>query len=262
MSLPLEICLEELGRAAEDGAFVRCVALPGGEAGLALDRDGAIRWRPEGLAAHALCVSQDDRLVLLGHADAGEIHVERGSRSVHAVPGQPVVLLDQDLLRLGERSFRVHVHGEAAEVHPPEPLTGSALARLLRAAAAAVAIGGAFAAGGDAGARPAVAGEPAPIEVRTRPPAPMPATKAIDCTITAQRPARPGGPIVVHATCPSPRGLHVGLYGSLLDPKTGQSLPGGGVKITKVTGVKIEVEASGLTKPSPAKVVRFHVRSF
>jgi hypothetical protein len=256
-----EICLEELARKPEDGAFVRCVALPGGEAGLALDRAGAIQWMPEGPGAHALCVSQDDRLVLLGSAEAGEIHVERGHRSVVAPPGQPVVLLDQDVLRLGARAFRVHVHGEAQEVHAPEPLTGSALARLARAAAAAVAIGSAFAAGPGALAGPGAEGGPAPIEVRTRPPVVAPSREPVDCKITAQKPARPSGPLVIHATCPAPKGLQVGLHGQVLDAK-GQTLRDGAVKITKLTGVQVEAEALKLTKPVTATRVRFWISTY
>ena len=43
----LEICLEELDAGPEDECFVRCVAVSGGQPGLALDRDGLVRWMPE-----------------------------------------------------------------------------------------------------------------------------------------------------------------------------------------------------------------------
>ena len=73
-----------------------------------------------------------------------------------------MVLLDQDEIRIDGRPFRVHVHGVASAVHPPERL------RTFKRAvgiAAAVLLTGA----------PTLAAEPTPpIEVRQRPPEPMP----------------------------------------------------------------------------------------
>jgi len=43
MPKPKEICLEELDRDPEDENFIRCVALPGGEPGLAVKRFRAVR---------------------------------------------------------------------------------------------------------------------------------------------------------------------------------------------------------------------------
>ena len=43
MPTPMEICLEDLGRSTPDERYLRCVALPGGEPGLALD--GALLGR-------------------------------------------------------------------------------------------------------------------------------------------------------------------------------------------------------------------------
>lgn len=40
MPRPLEICVEDLELPPQDDHYLRCVALPGGEPGLALDRDG------------------------------------------------------------------------------------------------------------------------------------------------------------------------------------------------------------------------------
>ena len=118
---------------------------------------------------------------------------------------------------------------------------------------------GAAAAGGPAQG-PQV-GTPPPIEVRVRPPAPMPSRRSLDCNITSQK-AGPKGPLVIQATCASATGLHVGLQGHLLDAKTGNHLQDGQVKIKTLTGNKIEAEALKLTKRVDSKTVRFWVRGF
>jgi hypothetical protein len=254
MPRPLEICLEALDTTEPEARFVRCVALPGAEPGLALDRSGAVQWMPAVTDVHGLRVSADGRLLLVGAATGGEVVVERGRRSLRAPAGERVLLRDQDLLRVNGRRLRVHVHGEAAEVHAPERLTGSALARIARAAAAALALGGALAPGAAAAGR-----ADAPIEVRVRPPDVAPPRPPVVCTITAQKPVRRGGPIQVEATCPSVDSLSVGRVGWLLDPRTGAALSDGMVKITALSGTKITAEASQLKSPSRATRVRFIV---
>ena len=268
MPKPVEICLEELDRASEDDCFIRCVALPGGVPGLALDQEGILRWMPEGPEAYGLWVSADDRLMLLRAEGARPVTVERGSRSVEAPVGKPVVLLDQDLLRLGGRRLRVHVHGVAQEVRPPERLSLSALARLARAAAmATMALGGAATAaaaapGADPSARAPVLQEPPPIEVRVRPPKPAPPPRRrLECNITSQK-AGPRGKLIVQATCPSVEGLRVGLYGNILDPATGQSMTDGLVRITGIQGKKVVTEAERLKRPIRAKILLFQVHDF
>jgi hypothetical protein len=259
MPRPLEICLEDLDHEPEDESFVRCVALPASETALALDATGAVQWMPERTDVHALGVSADGRLILLGSAAAGEIAVTRGPRSLAAPEGQPVVLLDQDLLQVGGRRLRVHVHGEIEAVRPPERLRG--MARLARAAATAVALGGALAAGSAAVAQAPETRATAAIEVRAQPPKPAPPPSTpMDCTVSSQSVKQ--GKLVLKATCPTPSGLYVGLTGYLLDPKTGANLADGAVRLMTVTGTQVEAVALTLTKASPARKIRFLVRSW
>lgn len=266
MPTPKELCLEDLDLSQDDERYIRCVALPGGEPGLALDREGAVRWMPDGPAAYGIWVSADDRLVLLRGEGAGPIVVERAGRSLEAPAEKPVILLDQDLLRINGRRLRVHVHGETDIVYEPEPLTRSALARMARAAAAAMALGAAVGAGAAADAKP-LAEEmdkrSAPIEVRRRPPAPMPRRRAVDCTITAMK-ASKKGPVTVHALCPKGTKLYKGLQGHILDPESGNPLKNGNVFIESVksskTGEKVVSSAPNLKQPVKAKSVRFRVR--
>ncbi|MDY0003390.1 MAG: hypothetical protein RBU30_18975 [Polyangia bacterium] len=263
MSQPKEICLEELDLGSREDVFIRCVALPDAEPGLALDREGAVLWMPEGPAAYGLCVSADGKLVLLRSEGAGPISVERGARSLAAPAGQPVVLLDQDCLCLEGRRLRVHIHGESQGVYAPERLTRSALGRLARAAAVAagLAIGGASAAAaanaGSSSPGP-VMGEPAPIEVRTRPPVVAPPSRMVDCAINRQQESAKG-PLTIHATCSSPKGLNKGTSGSLLDKKSNSYIKDGMVRIVSVAGNKIVVEAPKLQKAVQNAKIRFHI---
>ena len=61
---PQAICLEDLAAPRDDERYLRCVALPGDEPGLTLDRQGVVRWMPDGPEAYELWVSGDGRLVL------------------------------------------------------------------------------------------------------------------------------------------------------------------------------------------------------
>lgn len=158
------------------------MALPGGEPGLALDGEGVVRWMPDGPAAYGLWVSADERLVLLRGANAGPITVERGGRRVQAPEGKPVILVDQDLLRINGRRLRVHIHGEAEAIYPPQPLTSGAVGRMARAAAAALALGAVV---GTPGSGEARAPGPPPIEIRAQPPGPSVRARPVECTITA-----------------------------------------------------------------------------
>ncbi|MFH2007057.1 MAG: hypothetical protein ABI333_10770 [bacterium] len=259
---PLEICVEELYHAPEEAErFVRCVALPGGEPGLALDREGEVQWMVESPEAYGLWVSADNQLVLLRGGSAGPVAVERGGRSMEAPSGQPVILLDQDELRINGRRLRIHVHGETEAVYEPERLSGSALGRLVRAAAAAatLVLGGAAAttAVAQGAGSPAVTEQREAIEVRTRPPS-MPARRPVDCAVTRQKVNR-GKKLQLHATCPNRPGLRAGLHGTLLDPKTMRPLDKGTVIIKSVSGGKIVAEASYQRKRVRAKVVRFWI---
>ena len=258
---PLEICLEELFHAEEeDERYVRCVALLGGEPGLTLDREGAVQWMVESPEAYGLWVSQDGELVLLRGEGADPVRVERGGRAVDAPIGKPVILKDQDELIVNGRRLRLHVHGETEAIHEPERLSGTALGRLVRAAAAAATLALGAAAATTAAAQgaigPIAVDRHDVIEVRTRPPS-MPAPKPMDCAISSQKII--GGKLYIHATCPRRRGLRVGQYGQLIDPKTKKPLKDGRVTIKKVAGKKVVAEAKQRKTRASSKILRFWV---
>ncbi|MFH2009361.1 MAG: hypothetical protein ABI333_22410 [bacterium] len=261
---PVEICLEELFHAEEeeDERYVRCVALPGGEPGLALDREGAVQWMVEEPEHFGLWVTGDNQLALHRNHNAGPITVERGGRALEAPAGKPVILLDQDELLINGRRLRLHVHGETEAVWEPERLSGSALGRLVRAAAAAatLALGGAAATNAAAqgvNGLLEVDGRP-PIEVRVRPPR-VAAREPLDCVIDRQRTSR-GKALRVYVTCPRKRGLYVGLHGTLIDLKTKRAIPKGAVTVKSVKGTKVVVEATQQKNRVKATAVRFWVR--
>ena len=162
MPKPIAVCLEDLDAAREADRYLRCVAVDGGEAGLSVDAGGAVLWRHEA-GAFDLVVSQDERLVLLRPEGGAPSTVSRDGRSLEVPCGKPVVLLDQDRVDVGGRRLRLHVHGEAPDVHAPAPLEpeqdSGAVANLARAAATALALGAAV---GAAGCKS--------LEVRDRPP--------------------------------------------------------------------------------------------
>jgi hypothetical protein len=253
MPTPVEICLEELDLPDAE-RFIRCVALPGGQPGLALDRAATVRWMPEAPAAYGLWVSADERLMLLRAADTAPISVSRGGRTREVPVAMPVVLLDQDLLAIAGRRLRVHLHGIAAEVHPPERLRGNALARAARAAVTTLALGASLGAGS---VEAAAQGPTTPIEVRAQPPAPPPAPR-VDCTITKMTQEKKDSPVMVHARCPAPtpRGkLTVGAAGQILD-SNGVQVPDGTVVLKKLDGGAVVCE-SKLKKPVKATLLRF-----
>ncbi len=248
MSEFLEICLEELDAPADDACYIRCVVMAGGQPGLALDRDGLVRWMPEDEGAcHGLWLSEDGRLVLHGAATTAAVTVERGARSVQAPVGQPVVLLDQDLLRVGDRRLRLHIHGETEQLHEPERLTRSAMRRFLQAAAAAatLTLGGAGLAAGPGATEQSVLGDPTPIEVRRRPPKVSPRTN-LDCNVSTQWVKK--GKLRIKALCASTQKLRVGQYGILLDKKNRRPISKGTVKITAIKGSAVYIEATYLKK--------------
>jgi hypothetical protein len=245
MTTLMEICLEETQLPPEAERYIRCVALPGGEPGLALDREGAVRWMPDDPADYGLWVSADDQLILLRAQGAGPITVSRAGRSLEAPAAMPVVLRDQDLLRIDGRELRVHVHGVADEVHPPERLSRSALAHLARATAAALALG-AMGVAGVAQGGPTLLG-PTPIEVRPQPPSR--AVRTVACDVTAIKPAAKG--TTVHATCPVGQTPPVGSHGQLLDAQ-GRAIGQRVVVIKQVDGNKIVAESP----PAKGKAVK------
>jgi len=252
---PLSICLEDLDLEPEDDRYLQCVALPGGEPGLSLDRRGRARWMHEGMDGNTLWVSADGRLALEREAEAAAVQIHRAGRALKAPRGKPVMLLDQDLLHVAGRRLRVHVHGEAEVVHPPEPLSGKALARLARSAAAAVALGAMVGAGGAAGASPT----DAPIEVRTKPPKAVRVYSRI-CTITAVEKGEKGG-LLLTVQCPKEAKLKKGKVGEVLAPGKTSAMKGAQVTVVSVKGTTVTA-STPLSKKQLGKAskVRFMTR--
>lgn len=257
MPLSMEICLEEMDRVEDDERFVRCVAMPGGEPGLSLDRKGEVRWMSEEPGACGLWISADHRLILRRAEGSAQVAVERGDRSLDAPIDLPVVLLRGDILRINDRRLRVHVHGETEAIHAPERLSRSALSRLVQAAAASAALAlGTFSASTAGADRVATQSQPQPIEVRLHPPGAVP-RKDVICTIDKQKAIRGKG-LRIEATCPTTKGLNVGLYGRIIKAKTHDSVPNGTVQIKSINGKKIVAEASKLKKPVRNAMLLFY----
>ncbi|MDY0002063.1 MAG: hypothetical protein RBU30_12260 [Polyangia bacterium] len=172
--LPQAICLEDLDALSDAERFLCCVALPGRQPGLGLDARGEVRWETGRPLACELWVTADSKLALFRTRGSGEVLVSRAGRRLAAPCEQPVILLDQDLLEVGGRRLRLHLHGECEAGAAPRffGAEDGGLGGLVRAAAAALAIGtaslvGAAGCQGNAGAK-----EPGKdrIEVRTKPP--------------------------------------------------------------------------------------------
>lgn len=252
MPLPLEICLEDLDLSPDDERYLHCVALPGDEPGLALDHQGLVRWMPDAPAAYGLWVSADDRLILLREAGAGPLTVQRGTRSVEAPQGKPVVLLDGDLLLVEGRRLQLHVHGVASEVHPPEPLTARALGQWARSATAALALGAMIGVASPAAAQPGGAAQAhPPVEVRRAPPKPAPSRRVL-CSISSLKVEQ--GQLRVRASCPEK--INVGAWGQLLDAQ-GKRVKDGTVIVRSVKGNVVDTEARSLKKTVKATQILF-----
>ena len=187
MPKPLAICIEDLD--ATSRPYLQCVAVAGADAGLIIDPGGEVQWQTSEPGACELWVSLDQRLILFRPPGApGEpVLLRRGGRSLELPEGKPVVLLDQDRVDVGPRRLRVHVHGEAPAVHPPNLLPAqepSSLGRAARTAAAALALGVAV---GAAGCKTSVEVRDSPPKVApTEPVKPKPDMKVPDT-----RPASP-----------------------------------------------------------------------
>ena len=169
---PKAICIEDLDAASPADRYLRCVALPGRQTGLGLRSDGAVLWQDDKKLACELWVSADERLIAYRREGAPPLTVSRAGRTLSAPEGKPIVLVDRDVLVVGERRVRIHVHGVASSVHAPSPLPvrSGAAARMTAVAAAAVALSAA-----PGCERPKTASPPdAGIEVREAPPAVMP----------------------------------------------------------------------------------------
>lgn len=137
MSKPLEICIEDLHAKALGEQYLRCVALPGSQPGLRVDRRGQVLWKSDHEVACELWVSGDDQLILRRPGGAEPVRVSRAGRSLDVPFDKPVVLLDRDDVQVGGRVLRVHFHGFTEAVRPPSFLSESVVARMRQAAAAA-----------------------------------------------------------------------------------------------------------------------------
>ena len=171
MPRPLAICIEDLEAQPGEPRYVRCVAVSGREPGLRLGTRGEVLWKSDEDASCELWVSADDRLILYRPEGAAAVTVSRAGRSLDVPYEKPVVLIDQDQIRVGSRNLRVHVHGEAPVVSAPSVLAPQkgALAGLARAAAVAATIGAAAVVGG-CGKKGADSQAKPPVEVRDEPP--------------------------------------------------------------------------------------------
>jgi hypothetical protein len=182
MVRPLAICLEDPAAPAEGERYLRCVAVPGRQAGLRVDAAGRVLWRDDAGTACELWVSGDEKLILYRPDGGGRVVVRRAGRELDVPCGKPVVLLDQDRFEVGGRTLRVHVHGPASAVAEPSYLPPRAPGRGLSRAATAIALGAALgAAGCKPGKKPQAEVSPE-VEVRTQPPdmAPLPEDAAAD----------------------------------------------------------------------------------
>jgi hypothetical protein len=102
-------------------------------------------------------------------------------------------------------------------------------------------------------------GASAPIEVRRRPPKPAPRRRPVDCVIKSMKVTKQG-PVMVQASCPKGESILPGLYGYIIDAKTGGRLKDGGVVVKTAATGKVVCEAAQLKKPVKATTLRFHVR--
>lgn len=250
---PLAICLEDLDAPHDDERYLRCVACPGGQPGLGLDGQGIVRWMPDGPNAYELWVSADGRLALQRGNDTPAITVHRGGRSLEAPAQSPVILVDQDVLKVAGRRLCVHVHGEAEEIHEPSWLSGRTLARMARTAAAALALGAAVGAGAPAQGTPHMVGtQPEPIDVRKRPPKPAP--RYTYCEILKLYKDKKQGQMMA-LECKYGR-IRVGATGYVLDHK-GAVVKDGELTIKAIKGRKI-IATTKLKKLGNAKRARFY----
>ncbi|MBW2528917.1 MAG: hypothetical protein JRI23_32375 [Deltaproteobacteria bacterium] len=139
MPEPISLCIENTEDLSDEAHFIRCVALEGNRAGLAIDPSGRPLWMDTDGCACELWVSADDQLILRRPEGAAPSRVHRSGRSLDVPVGKPVVVLDQDEIEIGGVMLRLHVHGFTTEVHPPTPFVPPRAAAAALAAAVALA---------------------------------------------------------------------------------------------------------------------------
>ncbi len=167
MPKPFAICIENLNARSGASRYLRCVALPGRQPGLRLDKSGQVLWQRDDVVACELWVSADDRLILYRQEGMAPVTLQRAGRSLEVPYARPVVVIDQDQITIGRRRLRLHIHGVAPAVSAPSALPAGPgpIHRLAQAATAAALLGAAMTVGGCEVATPT-------IEVRTAPPEP------------------------------------------------------------------------------------------
>ena len=92
MPKPIAICIEDLGSEPKT-RYLRCVALPGRQPGLRLDKAGSVLWQSDDGVSCELWVSADERLILYRpEAKAsGPVTLHRAGRSLDVPFGKSLV---------------------------------------------------------------------------------------------------------------------------------------------------------------------------
>lgn len=187
MPKPMAICIEDLNSQSKT-RYLRCVALPGRQPGLRLDKAGRVLWQSDDGVSCELWVSADERLILYRPEARVPIPVilHRAGRSLDVPYGKPVVVIDKDQIDVGSRHLRIHVHGRAPSVAAPSPLPSRPrpLDRLAQAAATAAVIGAVAATGGCTD-----------IDVRENPPEPIEIPPTIEVIENPPEVMPPSGPL-------------------------------------------------------------------
>jgi len=125
MARPKALCLEALFDVPEGARYRACTARVGTGEGLALGPAAEVFWLEAGGVCE-LVVTGDDRLAALRMPGAPRIEVERAGRLTEVPEKSPTILLDQDVIAVGPRRFRVHLHGDAEAESAPVPVTAVA----------------------------------------------------------------------------------------------------------------------------------------
>ncbi|MBW2279052.1 MAG: hypothetical protein JRF63_16310 [Deltaproteobacteria bacterium] len=193
MPTPQAMCIEDLFPRSELTRYTTCVAVAGAEPGLGLDKQGKVLWQKRKVTGCELWVSLDERLMLLRPQGAVPVTVRRGGRSLDVPQDKPVVLIDQDQVELGSKKFRLHFHGETEEILAPAPypLQDTGVGRVVRATAAAVAIGMAVGGPGCGEGQPETS-----TGGQVEQPEPEPVTPPVTSPVTNPDTGEPKGPVV------------------------------------------------------------------
>lgn len=138
MAKPMAIYLEDTNPVAPERRYLRCVALVGRQPGLRIDAQGEVTWQRNKIepCEGEVWVSADDKLILYRPEGAAAVTVERAGRRLELPFEKPVVLVDKDLVTIGGKTLRVHIHGTAKAAVEPSPLPQRNLGKAAGVAAA------------------------------------------------------------------------------------------------------------------------------